>query len=506
MKSITDDEFIELIEYDLKNLVSILEALAKMTPEEINRPLLGRLYMESGKCEELLDSLGIKLNKRWFKLRNVVAGTKSFSKVSYNLLHLRYASPHYRLLEVDGDFFSDIETTIEEIFSSFIEKCKCYVEILSSLSMLENLRPISSYRFKELDTDRKLVNDRDLREVDNMQEMATYLATTFLNHAERSDFLKIYRKVSREEYHSCIPDIINEENLRLLENQFHNLQAKYDTYLFNTKISIEDSNLPVLRGQVSVIYHLLDTVTLLIHYSERHGNTTTDGEEIGDKILHIIMEFFVRYADQYIVAAQNLCRGILKSYAEQGEITLPIPNYRGFHVRPSTLIAKIVIHYGSEVGMQLGQSCYNAAMPLELFRANEELNLKKRKHIAADILNNKYVKNDSEATYEAKLMKKILRLLMLDLLEKKKIILYENDFSFEDLTPFEGESLADFSKRGIALYLALGKLDIISNTTVVFAGDKRVLADIKILAENGYGEDKFGNNIVLPKELAYLRR
>ena len=51
-----------------------------------------------------------------------------------------------------------------------------------------------------------------------------------------------------------------------------------------------------------------------------------------------------------------------------------------------------------------------------------------------------------------------------------------------------------------------GKIDIISDTTVDFTGDKRVLHDIQILAENGYGEDKFGNNIVLPKELSYLKR
>jgi hypothetical protein len=34
----------------------------------------------------------------------------------------------------------------------------------------------------------------------------------------------------------------------------------------------------------------------------------------------------------------------------------------------------------------------------------------------------------------------------------------------------------------------------------------RVLEDIRTLAENGYGEDKFGNNIVLPKNLSYLKR
>jgi len=36
-------------------------------------------------------------------------------------------------------------------------------------------------------------------------------------------------------------------------------------------------------------------------------------------------------------------------------------------------------------------------------------------------------------------------------------------------------------------------------------GDKRVLDDIRLLAENGYGEDDSGNNIDLAPELGYLR-
>ena len=53
--------------------------------------------------------------------------------------------------------------------------------------------------------------------------------------------------------------------------------------------------------------------------------------------------------------------------------------------------------------------------------------------------------------------------------------------------------------------MANSKLDVHSDLTVVFKGDSRVLSDLKILAENGYGEDKFGNNIVLPAALRYLR-
>ena len=45
-----------------------------------------------------------------------------------------------------------------------------------------------------------------------------------------------------------------------------------------------------------------------------------------------------------------------------------------------------------------------------------------------------------------------------------------------------------------------------TDLSIAFTGDKRVLSDLKLLAKSGYGEDRFGNNITLPKELAYLRR
>lgn len=52
----------------------------------------------------------------------------------------------------------------------------------------------------------------------------------------------------------------------------------------------------------------------------------------------------------------------------------------------------------------------------------------------------------------------------------------------------------------------MGKIDINLGMEVKFTGDKRVLGDIKLLAESGYGEDSSGNNVPLPKKLAYLRR
>ena len=54
--------------------------------------------------------------------------------------------------------------------------------------------------------------------------------------------------------------------------------------------------------------------------------------------------------------------------------------------------------------------------------------------------------------------------------------------------------------------MSTAKLDIRSEITVRFSGDSRALKDLEILANNGYGEDALGNNIVLPEELSYLSR
>ncbi len=510
MRIISNEEFKDIIQNDIRDLVSLTVGISGITVQELNRPMLGRLLMEAEKCEELIDAYGIKQNAYWYPLRKAIGVIRSYSRVAYNFLHLRYTAPYYNLLALDRDFFEALEDSISCLFTSFLVRLEKFSQFLTRVGLNEGLRELDSYPFSESLVECRLQDTLEWVPLETGAETAVYLASSFLNLAEESRFIKEACQKKTEEYSSIIPDVVNEESLRLISNSFHNLQSKYDTILYHSLITREDTNLPALRGQISIVYHLLETSTLLIHYFQRHEMQENKGDEEMkehfDKLFHIMVDFCMMFSHKYITAAQKLCKEILKTYSEEDMIRVPIPNYRGFHVRPSTLIAKIVIHYGSEVEMKLGDHVYNAAMPLELFRANEEINLSKRCAIAKGILEHKLVKEDADALYDAKLMKKILRMIFLDLLEQQKIIIYENDFSFDNLTPFESETIADFAKRGIALYLALGKIDIISDTKVEFRGDKRVLHDIQILAENGYGEDKFGNNIVLPKELSYLKR
>jgi phosphotransferase system HPr-like phosphotransfer protein len=63
---------------------------------------------------------------------------------------------------------------------------------------------------------------------------------------------------------------------------------------------------------------------------------------------------------------------------------------------------------------------------------------------------------------------------------------------------FDASSVLDIQWAG-------GKIQKENIAEVVFEGDTRALADIKILAGVNYGEDTMGKGVPLPNELSYLR-
>jgi hypothetical protein len=85
-------------------------------------------------------------------------------------------------------------------------------------------------------------------------------------------------------------------------------------------------------------------------------------------------------------------------------------------------------------------------------------------------------------------------------------VLYRQPLQFSNEVGHREGSVLENSVAEIAQLQATGQLDIRTDLTVTFIGDQRVLADVDTLARHGYGEDAFGNNVVLPKALSYLRR
>lgn len=477
----------------------------------INRKFLGRLNLEATWMEETLDSYGCKHNSTWFPFREVIAAQKLFSSVCYDVIHLKKAVPYYNLLSVEGDFAAEVDRILDSFYSAILSISKTLLKFLRKQKIKVDITPVNPEFFSEQYLDYKLEATKRTRDRHQQEQTLVYLATSFLNLGSDIDILESGKFLKKKNYTSCIPDHISEEKLRLIKARFHNLQSMYDTYLSKSDVERKNSNLHILRGHISIIFHLLRSASDLSHYYERHMSTTkfsfgkTPFLPISkNRLLSILIDFFLSFSDLYFAAAKNLCKSIISEYAEEGKIEVGIPNYRGFHIRPSTLISKIVLHYGSKVTMKMGNEQYDASSPLELFRANEKINAEKRKYISRLIDSNTFLEdfhNHAESKWP-----KMLQLVILDLMDKEEIILYEKNLSMKGNLPDKEECPEEFFKRIITLFLASGKIDIKSNLYVNFHGDKRVIHDLKVLAEAGYGEDKYGNNIMLPLELVYLKR
>ncbi|MBL7215927.1 MAG: hypothetical protein ISS71_09645 [Phycisphaerae bacterium] len=475
----------------------------------LTRPLLGELLSQSTQIEELLDSYGARNNCRWARFGSLTAAIKLFSNVSYELLHIQHSIPAYRLLEVKQDFSEMTEETLLFSEETLVKSTQQLLEEAEKLRLpLPKTLTQTNFYGEQLPAGR-LPHDLAMRKIEAVSKTVSLLATAFLNLAAESKRILPRNQTGPEAYLCELTGPISEEKLRSLELRFHNLQSLYDTYVSTTETEVFDKDLPILRGHISVVLHLLRTARDLAHYYERHAGPAAQHSSKGrkrlvdpQKLLERLIHYCINFVSQYLNCAERLCQNMLKRYTEISRIQVPVPPYRGFHVRPSTLISKLVLHYGSTVKMELEGDTYDASSPLELFRANEKINAYKRRSLAEEIikLNLDSTKTDEEDCFS------IIRNAIMTLAERGKIIIYEQPLNIEKKTFQPATGVLERVTDEIAKLQVTGKIDIVATIKAVFIGDKRVLEDIKLLTENGYGEDNFGNNIPLPDQLQYLRQ
>lgn len=508
------EKYIEAVEKQSRVFfVLIGYILDKGATGEYSQLFLARLKVEAGHLEDFLDYYGCLHNKQWFPVRESVAVVKSFAGCCFKCTRLIEQLPKKKIL-TDESEFKDSITSAYKILKKALYNCGVNTtNQFKKVGISLKVCPLDCSFYNNYPNLGFIEKNRKKRSIKSAEHAAVSLATSFLNIAEDFGQLKKIVKTKKSDYLGMIPEVFDEAKLMQFENKFHSLQSLFDTYLSESIKLNSDKTLPGLKNYISIIYHLLDIGTKCSHYIERHAsffkpsifnNLVQPVPEL--ELVTVIIDTFIAHALEFSTKAQRLCKETLLNYEKRGKIKVNIPNYRGFHVRPSTLIAKIVIHYGTQIKMIMDDKTYNAAIPLELFRANEVINAQKRFVINKIVNNMEFVKKKNSTPLDSVKLRDTIRAVYIELMENEDITLYNKSFSFEDLPPIHGEKISSYAKRAITHHLATGTLDIKSDQTVNFEGDVRVLEDIKILAENGYGEDKFGNNIVLPKELTYLRR
>lgn len=508
---VDESEFTAMVSARAGALLDVAGRLGAGDPDStltlLTRPVLGFLHSHATQLEELLDFYGALRNDRWRPFRRVIAAVKLFSRVHYSLVHLVHTSPQYRLLCDEADLNVGLDQALRFTARVLHLASRRLVETAPSLG----LTPLPADVCEEVLPAGVLPRDCPLRQVDDVPETVTRIATAFLNLAGGATPLaRAASTMTTDRRSTMLP---TETELRVHAEDFHNLQSLYDTHVAHTDAERVDPELVSLRGHASVVFHLLEAVTELMHYNERHvlhAPPATDRARIfadrpdciEPQHLDWVGRDLLVLAARYVQVGRSLAQQLLRRYAVQGEITVPVPRYRGFHVRPSTLIARVAYHYGSAVSMTLEGETYDASSPLELFRANEAINARKRRWLAQEI--GRLVHGTEERLDDD--LARTVRSLLVRLSEEGKVILYEQPLPAVEGESSERQPTLPFIVDAVARLLALGKIDIIATVTATFRGDRRVLADLELLAENGYGEDAYGNNIPLPDALSYLRR
>jgi hypothetical protein len=509
--SISDKDFQQLIARRARRLLALASYLSRCESSKkvLTRPFLGELLSQSIQVEELLDAYGARTSCRWCSFRSLTAAIKLFSDISYELLHIQHVLPAYQLLPIERDFVKATEEALGFTGDVLLRAARQMLVSAGQLGLPVLSENMDDRSYAEQLPPGRLPHECGARRRETVSETVTLLSTAFLNLAAESGDVCSASRAKPEEYAAYASDQTSEDKLRSLEFRFHNLQSLYDTYVSGTEVERLDADLAVLRGHITIVFHLLKTATLFSHYYERHVNKQPCGSAgwqepvvIAEAILGVLMSYSIVHINLYIRSAERLCRDMLKRYAEAGQIEVAAPPYRGFHVRPCTLIAKLVLHYGSDVQMRLDDEVYDASAPLQLFRANEKMNAQKRRWLAAEIVRLKLVDKGTRKGNISDIVRDVIGALV----ERSKLVLYEQPLQLpEEPARKEGTMLEKVTDE-IGRLLALGKIDVDTELMVTFVGDKRVLADIKLLAESGYGEDKIGNNMPLPEKLAYLRR
>jgi phosphotransferase system HPr-like phosphotransfer protein len=86
-------------------------------------------------------------------------------------------------------------------------------------------------------------------------------------------------------------------------------------------------------------------------------------------VLDTIINFALYYYTLFIRGGMSLAESIVQSYTVVDSIILKVPEGLGFHLRPSTLVAKVVNNYGTKTTMVINSKEFDAGSVIDLMWA-----------------------------------------------------------------------------------------------------------------------------------------
>jgi phosphotransferase system HPr-like phosphotransfer protein len=372
-------DFVPLADKASQSLLKYAAHLTEGTGTRLSKKNLVAIVKESVELEDFLDDHGARSNKTWLYYGEIVASLRGFAGIAYMINHILSRLKFYNLDEQNiGAFMRDAEKRLDFLYKSILALFRTLLKEASKLKLSIPEPDI----YHEVIDDRIVVqvlpSNRDQEDVSDIHEYIFRVSSKLVDAVKASQTIFMENKIPRKSLHiDIIPERINEETLRHLEMHVHNAQSMYDTYIQKTPLESETPQLKSLRGYISVSLHLLSIAKELTHFYERHESSIRR-EVTHKKIAHLIkhtdvletiVNFALYYYTLFISKTEQLAHQIVVQFSVTVTATVPVPEGLGFHLRPSTLVAKIAMHYGGIVTMIVNDKEFDATSVIDIMWA-----------------------------------------------------------------------------------------------------------------------------------------
>jgi hypothetical protein len=376
---VVEPAFAPLLGRESEVFCRLSNALESVVPGPWSKGLFQRLAHEANRLESFLDDHGARFNRSFALTRELVASARWLSLAGFSLSHLDARFETYGL----GQSLSVVE---QERLRLTLDQARSFLRA-STESLLHRQR--DEYERLGVAWDagmtapdaavlgavrRRLPRNLGQEDPSDDSQRIAEIASKYLAACTMLEALDLRVLAGTDDLRRRIRAVCKEEQARVYEATVHNLQSTYDTHIKNTLVETQDERLPRLRGLLSAALHLLETVTVLAHFMERHeseARSEPTSQAIasivsGDRIRALMLNELLHWADVLMQRGRLTAEELLPSYIELRELRVELPPSLKLHARPAALIVNIVTHHGTPVELEIGSHRCNAGSILEI--------------------------------------------------------------------------------------------------------------------------------------------
>jgi hypothetical protein len=339
-----------------------------------------QLISEADGLEAQLDDHGARYNRTFSFLRELVASLRGFAQAGFSMAHLERRLPTYgvglapREREQAQQDVEHSRRFMQQMARALLEALRLEAQ---SLGVPLPAEPRADAVHADAGPRRMLPRNMGQEDLVEDEQKVAEVASKYLQACAMLEETGIHRILDEREREHWLGRHCSEVQARVYEATVHNLQSTYDTHVKNSPAEAADPRLPKLRGHLSATLHLLEAVTHMAHFVERHESGQRN-EQLEARIGAVVKRSEVReqtlnhllyWAAVILKRGRPLAEDLLPSYTDLQVLEVELPPTISMHARPAALIVSIVNHFGTPVEMEVESARCNAASILELLVA-----------------------------------------------------------------------------------------------------------------------------------------